>query len=186
MLNSLNIYIMPKNVEIKAYASEFDSQKAIAASLSDTPLEILEQKDTFFSVAEGRLKLRIFNDDFGQLILYKRSNQSGPKISEYQISETSSPNSLKQIMTNAYGVVGQVNKTRYLYISGRTRIHFDQVHGLGDFIELEVILNPSESQLDGKREAENLMDKLKITPQNLIDLAYTDLLAKQKTTHSVS
>ena len=53
---------MAKNVEIKAVASNFTSQLKLGAQISDQPLVTLIQEDTFFIVAEGRLKLRQFGD----------------------------------------------------------------------------------------------------------------------------
>ena len=38
----------------------------------------------------------------------------------------------------------QVKKTRWLYLVGQTRVHCDQVEGLGDFAELEVVLNDDQ------------------------------------------
>lgn len=171
---------MPKNVEIKARATNFEKQRAIAEALSDTPLEVLSQKDTFFNTDKGRLKLRIFENNVGQLILYSRQNQAGPKVSDYQISDSADPHSLKQILSAACGVIRQVNKTRYLYLVGRTRIHFDKVEKLGEFIELEVVLNDDEDMSDGELEAKSLMTQLSIKPSDLIEVAYADLLAQQE------
>lgn len=170
---------MPKNVEIKARAIDFEAQRVIATALSDTPLETLTQRDTFFNISQGRLKLRVFSNDYGQLILYRRSDQAGPKVSEYQITETADPEGLKQILSDAYGVAGQVNKTRDLYLSGRTRMHFDRVEKLGEFIELEVVLEDDEDLANGELEAEKLMRALNIEPKHLIEVAYADLLAAQ-------
>ena len=39
----------------------------------------------------------------------------------------------------ALGVKGVVRKRRMLYMIGQTRVHMDQVEGLGDFMELEVL-----------------------------------------------
>ena len=36
------------------------------------------------------------------------------------------------------GIKGVVRKRRMLYMIGQTRVHVDQVEGLGDFMELEV------------------------------------------------
>lgn len=42
------------------------------------------------------------------------------------------------ILSESMGVTGVVKKTRQLFIVGQTRIHIDQVDGLGNFVELEV------------------------------------------------
>jgi adenylate cyclase class IV len=50
------------------------------------------------------------------------------------------------ILTKTLGTTGVVTKTRNLYRVGQTRIHIDQVQGLGDFLELEVVLRPEQSE----------------------------------------
>jgi predicted adenylyl cyclase CyaB len=69
-----------------------------------------------------------------------------------------------------------VIKERTVYIAGRTRIHLDRVEGLGQFVELEVVLEADESEAAGRREAEELMGKLHIRPEDLVECAYADLL----------
>lgn len=61
-------------------------------------------------------------------------------------------------------------------MSGRTRIHFDRVNSLGEFIELEVVLSDSDRLADGENEAKVLMDQLGIEAKHLIQAAYVDLL----------
>ncbi len=167
---------MAQNVEIKAYARDFVGQGEIARSLSGGEPEIINQEDIFFNVPEGRLKLRVFTQDRAELIYYLRSDQHGPKISQYEISETNDPVGLKSILKSAYGIRNTVIKTRYLYMCGRTRIHFDEVDSLGEFIELEVVLSDSDLLIDGEKEAQKLMDQLGIKDNQLIDVAYVDLL----------
>lgn len=48
------------------------------------------------------------------------------------------PTSLKEVLAGALGVSGSVKKTRYLFLYHQTRIHIDEVVGLGSFVELEV------------------------------------------------
>ena len=69
-------------------------------------------------------------------------------------------------------------KTRYLYLVGQTRIHLDDVEGLGQFMELEVVLEEGQSDADGQRIAEVLMSALGVESEDLIDGAYMDLLEK--------
>jgi adenylate cyclase class IV len=61
-------------------------------------------------------------------------------------------------------------------MAGRTRIHLDRVEGLGDFLELEVVLSEGETTESGVKVAHELLARLGISPQQLIDGAYVDLL----------
>lgn len=61
---------------------------------------------------------------------------------------------------------------------GRTRVHLDDVKGLGHFLELEVVLNEGEPAEAGIEEAHALMAQLGIAPAQLIEEAYVDLLAR--------
>ncbi len=63
---------------------------------------------------------------------------------------------------------------------GRTRIHLDEVEGLGDFLELEVVLREGGPTDAGVREAEVLMARLQVQPSQLIDRAYVDLMARKE------
>ena len=69
-----------------------------------------------------------------------------------------------------------VRKRRRVYFRGQTRIHLDQVEGLGTFIELEVVLEPNQEFARGVAIAEDLMSKLGIAREDLISEAYVDLL----------
>ncbi|HVN16607.1 MAG TPA: class IV adenylate cyclase [Anaerolineales bacterium] len=170
---------MPSNIEIKARVREFAEIRRRAEALSNAPCQIISQEDTFFSVDKGRLKLRDFGTGSAQLIYYQRPNQDGPKRSDYRIFETDDPASLKALLESACGLRGVVRKTRYLYLVGQTRIHLDEVDGLGQFMELEVVLHDGQSDAEGQAIAEDLMSKLGIEKNDLLDGAYMDLLEKK-------
>jgi predicted adenylyl cyclase CyaB len=120
----------------------------------------------------------LFENGSGQLISYVRKNQTGPKISEYNIYETADPHSLLAVLEKSHGIRGVVEKSRELYHCGKTRIHLDQVYDLGDFLELEVVLGEHEDRRAGEKEAAELMKKLQISEDNLVADAYIDLLEK--------
>ena len=169
---------MPANIEIKARVRDFVDIRSRAEKLSDTSVEVIPQEDTFFSVPQGRLKLRVLAPDHGELIYYTRPDQEGPKRSDYHIAHTSDPENLKHVLELAYGVRGMVKKTRYLYIVGQTRVHLDDVEGLGQFMELEVVMKERQSDAEGQAIAEDLMSSLGVERNDLIDGAYMDLLEK--------
>jgi predicted adenylyl cyclase CyaB len=169
---------MPTNIEIKARVRDFPELKRRAEALSDSPLEVILQEDTFFVTPKGRLKLRVLALDRAQLVYYERPDQDGPKRSDYFIFNTNDPENLKTALSLALGIRGVVKKTRYLYMIGQTRVHLDDVEGLGQFIELEVVLRDDQSDAAGQAIAKNLMKKLGIEPTDLIEGAYMDLLEK--------
>lgn len=171
---------MASNIEIKARVDEFKILKIRAESLSDTPLEIIQQEDTFFFTPTGRLKLRVMAPDLGELIYYDRPDQEGPKHSEYYLAKTQDPENLKTILSMALGIRGVVVKTRYLYNIGQTRIHLDNVDKLGQFVELEVVLRNGQNEAQGQAIAKDLMGKLGIGREALIKGAYMDLLESQE------
>lgn len=167
---------MNRNIEIKAKARNFNRQQLLAESISDRQLEILSQTDTFFHVSSGRLKLRVFDENYGELIFYRRIDMTEAKTSEYHISPTAQPATFRQKLVSALGIIGEIKKTRRLYRFGQTRIHFDEVENLGQFIELEYVLKSNEPIENGEISIAELMKKLEITDDNLIGTAYLDLL----------
>ena len=171
---------MARNVEIKARIESIESVFPKAAELADEgPIEII-QEDTFFPCENGRLKLRAFSKDEGELIFYRRADRKGPKESFYIVSHTTAPDTLRECLTLAYGQAGRVCKNRTLLITGRTRIHLDRVEDLGDFLELEVVLEEGVPLEKGEAVARDLMEKLGIRPDQLIEGAYVDLIAAAK------
>ena len=171
---------MARNIEIKARIENVALlTHRVADMASEGPLEIA-QDDTFFHCATGRLKLRAFSNDLGELIFYRRVNQAGPKESFYLRSPTSSPETLRESLSLAYGQIGRIRKYRTLFLVGRTRVHLDRVEGLGHFLELEVVLVDDEPTEAGVHEAHSLMARLGIQSEQLIDGAYLDLMLAEQ------
>jgi predicted adenylyl cyclase CyaB len=171
---------MARNVEIKARISGVAALLPLAARLADAGPTVIEQDDTFYSCPNGRLKLR---DQFGagagagaELIFYQRANSSGPKESFYVRVPVADPQAMREVLQLACGQTGRVRKRRILFLVGRTRIHLDAVEGLGEFLELEVVLREDESAQAGGVEAHRIMSALGIGPQHLIEGAYVDHL----------
>jgi predicted adenylyl cyclase CyaB len=170
---------MPANIEVKAALHNRATALATAARLADSGPETFHQEDVFFRCDGARLKLRIFDPSHGELIRYQRETIPGARCSRYSIASTTDPQILLDILTKTLGVIGSVKKTRTLYLAGQTRIHIDQVEGLGDFLELEVVLRPGQSESEGREIASGFLRVFGIGQQQLIGEAYIDLLACQ-------
>jgi adenylate cyclase class IV len=137
---------MPRNIEIKVHVASVEALIPKAAAIADRgPIEII-QDVTFFACEAGRLKLRVFSKEQGELIFYRRANQQGPKESFYLRSSIFAPDTLRECLSLAYGQAGRVQKHRTLFLVGRTRVHLDRVAHLGHFLELEVVLEGENPQ----------------------------------------
>lgn len=82
------------------------------------------------------------------------------------------------MLANSLGVIGEVKKTRYLFLYEQTRIHLDKVDGLGTFLEFEVCLRPEQTIEDGTKIANDLMKQFEIEESALMTGAYMDELLK--------
>ncbi len=167
--------MISKNIEIKAKIHDYNVIKGLVEDICPTPIETEQQEDTFFNTPKGRLKLRE-GDGKSALIYYDRPNSLEPSQSDIAISFTENPDTLKSVLSKSLGIRGVVNKQRILYKFGQTRIHLDDVKGLGKFIELEVVLKSDQTLKDGETIAYDLMDEFGIKKSDLVDVAYIDLI----------
>lgn len=167
---------MSRNIEIKARVVDMASLGQNIMRLAPHHSERLIQDDTFFQSASGRLKLRVLAPQRGELIYYQRPDIAGPKTSFYARTPTSDPDGLREVLTLAHGQMGRVRKQRVVYLVDRTRVHLDEVEGLGNFVELEVVLADGESVEAGLMEAHRLMHALGIQECDLLAVSYLDLL----------
>ncbi|MFT4192991.1 MAG: class IV adenylate cyclase [Comamonas sp.] len=170
---------MPRNIEIKAKISSVSAIASRASAIADQSAIEEVQDDTFFQCVNGWLKLRELSASQGKLIFYRRDDQKGPKESFYVCSLTTEPATLRESLSLAYGQAGRVQKKRTMFLVGRTRIHLDQVVGLGDFLEIEVVLQDDEPSEVGVREAHEIMRQLGVESKQLIEGAYVDLLRRK-------
>ncbi|MBI1248771.1 CYTH domain-containing protein [bacterium] len=169
---------MARNIEIKARIANRKELEDRIAPLADSGPAVLRQVDHFYRVPEGRLKLRQINEEHAELIFYRRFDLAGPKTSHYRRVPISHPDQLGLLLDDALQLLGTVTKTRTLYMVGQTRIHLDEVQSLGDYLELEVVLDDSQSEEEGTAIAHDLMQRLSIDPEDLVEGAYLDHLLK--------
>jgi len=69
-----------------------------------------------------------------------------------------------------------VEKRRELFMVDRSRIHLDEVRGLGSFLEIEVVLGDGDTAAEGERIARELLAALGVPESALVAHAYIDLL----------
>lgn len=166
---------MPRNIEIKARIDSVEAVLPRARAIAGAEPLTIDQDDTFFNVPRGRLKLRQFADGSAELIHYDRPDTGEAKASDYVRVPVPDPAALREALARGCGVRGRVRKRRLLLITGATRIHLDRVEGLGDFMELEVVLQDGQSDAEGQLVAEQLMQDLGLAAAPRLAGAYLDL-----------
>jgi adenylate cyclase class 2 len=134
------------------------------------------QIDTYFKVNRGRLKLREGNIE-NNLIFYNREDQKGPKESNVTLFKTGKGLSIKQILSEALGVLVVVEKDREIYFIDNIKFHIDSVQGLGSFVEIEAM---KSREIRNKKElfeqCNFYLELFKIAEKDLIQRSYSDLL----------
>jgi homotetrameric cytidine deaminase len=164
-----------RNVELKAHDPDPGRtlERALAAGAEDRGL--LRQRDTYFAVARGRLKLREEEPGGATLIAYERPDQASERISDYRLVPVSEPDALREALAASSGVSAVVEKRRRLLIwEGTVRIHLDGVSGLGTFVELEAVAEPGSDLERERAQVARLRELLDIRDEDLREGSYAD------------
>ena len=146
-----------RNLEIKAAVESVGVVRARLRSIRGAKRDaILRQTDSYFHVPNGRLKLRVVGGQRnGELIAYLRPDRAAARTSEFQRLTTSDAAGTRRLLERMLGPRACVRKRRELWLYKNARIHLDTVEGLGQFIEIEVVVT------DGMAQARALMKVLR-------------------------
>ncbi len=186
-----------RNLELKVQCPDETTLKMLeqrAQQNNANYIHTLQQRDTYFNVPSGRLKLREWSiqDDMQRtpshvqekyenaasgalLVAYTRPNEESSRISEYLISPITDPATFLPLLTTTLGTWMTIEKTRVLYRYGRTRIHFDRVTGLGSFVELESEFAGTSTDDDVTAEHAIVKKFLQLALFPTIAYSYSDL-----------
>jgi len=159
---------MPTNLELKTQLKNFEQVVHLLKNIGAEYSGILNQKDIYYKVSNGLLKLRLVNGK-QELIKYTRHEGNSDRFSDYEVLIISTPG-VEDFFRNVFEVQTIVEKKRTLYMFKNTRIHLDEVKELGNFLELETLV------LNGKEDAVSQFNEL-------VDLLHLDLTKQIKTSY---
>lgn len=165
-----------RNVELKARDPDPARTLALALQAGAEDLGEITQRDTYFSGARERLKLREQEPGDSELIAYGRPDETQARVSEYRRVPVDDAQALREALDAGLGTLVIVEKRRRLLLLDGVRIHLDEVEGLGSFLELEAVA-PEGSDLSAERDkVERLRGELGVDDANLVAAGYADLL----------
>jgi len=165
-----------RNVEFKAKVGSLEKYEQQLLALNPLFKGTDHQIDTYFNVTKGRLKLREGNIE-NALINYDREDQAGSKLSSVILYRHQPDPALKAILTHQLGIKMVVDKVRKIYFIENVKFHFDQVKGLGSFLEVEAIDYDGQYSLEKLQEQCNYYETMfGLAPQQMMRQSYSDLL----------
>jgi adenylate cyclase, class 2 len=167
--------LMRRNLELKAWDRDPSGSPAVCERLGAWDEGTLTQRDTYFEVPRGRLKLR---EEPGRatLIAYERPDLAGNKESRYRLVEVPDPAGMRAALESTLGITVVVAKSRRLFLHRNVRIHLDHVEGLGDFIEFEAVAADGEDPARFSALLDSLREAFGIRDEDLLCASYSDLL----------
>jgi len=165
---------MPENLELKARVRSLQDLAVVARRIGARKQWTRIQRDTYYDVPKGRLKMRESSAQPAELIAYRRPDTRGSRRSRYDVFFVDRPRKLKSMLSEALGVRTVVEKRRTLYLYQNCRIHADRVRGAGTFVEFEVLMTR------GNRQASRLLNRMirefAVAPADVVGASYSDLL----------
>ena len=165
---------MPFNLELKIKAVSHAPFIFALKNAGAENMGILKQKDVYYRVKKGLLKLRIENGSF-TLIKYLR-DEKGKRWSNYELLRLQGLNPEKYL-NEIFDVEAVVEKKRKLYLYKNTRIHLDDVKTLGKFLELETLL--TSDRKDAVNRFNEIIKILNLDTAKQIRASYKNLLMKK-------
>lgn len=174
-----------RNVEFKAELREPLIAREVCRSLGATLIGSMRQVDTYYRITSGRLKRReiwVLGNDPGtpgvpevEIIFYERPNTLSTKLSQFKIY--SEQQALERFGREPLPIWLAVKKTRTLYMLESTRIHLDEVEGLGWFLEFEYLISRDRPVDQAHEYLQQLRKSFAMVLGEPVDCSYSDLIA---------
>ena len=178
-----------RNIEYKAELRDPALARTIARRIGAVHKETMQQTDTYYRIADARLKRReiLFVEVAGhgqriagservtEYIRYERRDQARARASEYEVY---SPERFREL----YGERGApeagvvVRKVRELWMYDWVRVHIDRVEGLGMYIEFEAPVLDERPVETCREVVAGLIEAFRPAMGEAIARGYADLL----------
>jgi len=148
-----------RNIEFKSELRDLRAARAIALVLGARLERVIEQRDEYVAVPEGRLKRRTERDVAGgepstEWIWYLRADSVLSRTSLWtRLDDAQVAVRWPDLDRTVRSVI---IKTRELWTLGSVRIHLDSVLGLGDFFELEGVCGAGDDPSRLRHEVDAL------------------------------
>lgn len=167
------------NIELKAHLADPNRARERLAALGIPLARDHAETDTYFPIANGRLKWRESSERAPRLIGYRRPDDDKPRKSDFQIADVQNPGDvLLDILKAELGTTSVVHKQRRTYHDGDTLINIDTLFEAYHFLEIEVQYLSDIDASHALHVARQYMEILGIQDRDLVAKSYEQLAAQ--------
>ncbi len=169
---------MPRNLEIKAPLADVAGARRVALRLATAHPGLEVQVDKYYRLdarGEERLKHRRSSLHGAMLIHYRRPEAAGVRPSDYQLLDPEGAQA-RALLADCGEPLLTVRKRREVFLVDNVRVHLDEVEGLGNFLELEAMLDATHDLEACREQVGRLMREFGIEESALLAASYSDLL----------
>ena len=168
----MNKKIAYKDFNIKANVTDLSRTERALADMQATFVGVDNQKDTYFSVPKGKLKLR--EGTIENLIThYERVDEKGMErtiVYQYDLKPTAEQISK---LHREHVIIAIIEKERKIYFLDNVKIHLDKTVNGKSFVEVEAIdSNDSMSMEQLRLQCLSVKEKLGIKDSELVKSGY--------------
>jgi predicted adenylyl cyclase CyaB len=164
-----------QNIEFKAELRDLDLARTLLRKIHATPIDTLEQTDTYYRMTDGRLKKRETKGHPTEVIFYHREDAARARLSRFTIYSQSQAR--QHFGAEELPIWLKVVKVREVYMHSGVRIHLDRVEGLGTFIEFEALVTPQTPEQACHQSVALLRQALAPVMGELLSHSYCDMIA---------
>ena len=166
-----------ENVEFKAELRDPDLAEALLARAGGVRVAVMEQSDTYYRVADGRLTRRRCDEEPVEWIYYHRAATGVARLSRFTIYTDREAKERFGALPMPVWLI--VNKRRAMWVHGALRVHLDEVVGLGRFLEIESLVTPKRPEDECRRGVLAMRARLAPALGEPISLGYADLAGRE-------
>jgi len=164
-----------QNVECKCSLLDIELARLAVRKLGALRVGQVDQHDTYFKLADGRLKKRESPGERPSYVHYHRIDRSIPKLSNFYIYTEDQAHQRFGIRTLVPWVT--VDKKREIWLYRNAHLHFDEVLELGNYFEAEALVTPTNHVGHAHRLIAEIREKLAPALGELISTSYADMAA---------
>jgi len=166
-----------QNIEFKAELRNLAAARQQCRLLGARRDATLVQRDTYYRMADGRLKKRETQGQPTHWVYYHRPDRVSPRMSNYTI--LTDAQAKRRWGTRSLRPWLKVEKSREVWIVDDVRIHLDDVGELGTFIEFEALVSRRFDVKACHEAIARLRDAFAPLMGEPISVSYSDLREQQ-------